>query len=566
MEPSACIALFDSNKRLTIWSPSQAPFIFRRKIAEMFDLPVGRVRWITPYVGGNFGNGTSLRGEPICVALAKKTGGPVKLEYTREEQFVTSETRHATVHSGKMGVKKDGTITAIQLKLITDAGAYISQSGGPTNASMRTFLWLYRCPNTAGEADIVYTNTPAAGACRGFGNPQAMWALEQMIDMAAEKIGMDPKEFRLKNHRRAGDPSHIPHLPIESCALGECIRQGAERIGWTEKRGGKKDGVRKCGVGMAIMFHVSGGYPGLLEHTSAFIKLNEDGSATLSVNVCDMGQGILAALAQIAAEELGLRAEDIHLVPVDTDSNPFDVGQRASRTCYVAGNAVQRAAADAKRQLLDRAAKKLEVPADDLEVREGRVYVKAEHVPGPTVAELTKDGIYNFKGDCFEITGKSSFEPSGNPPPFQAAFAEVEVDIQTGEVKVQKIVVAHDIGRAINPITVEGQLDGSIVQAIGYGMTEDFMINKKTDVVETDNFTTYKILSSLDLPETETLLVEQPTPTGPFGAKSVGESGLNAVAPAIANAIYNAVGIRIKDLPITPEKVLHALKGKMITA
>jgi len=561
MEPVSCIASFDPTGRLTIWSPGQNAYPERRKIAELFDIPEGMIRWITPHVGGGFGAGTSLRAEPICIVLAKKTGKPVKLEYTREEQFVGTETRNPITQTVKMGVKKDGTITALQTKFTMDAGAYFSHSGQVGGANLGHLMSLYRSLNTTAGGDIIYSNTPISGAFRGFGNPQGMWALEQVVDMAAEKIGIDPMEFRLKNHRRTGDPTWVPFIPIENSEMEKCIKLGAERIGWREKRGTKNDGVRRRGMGMAIMMHSSGDYPILMEHSNAFIKLNEDGSANLVVSPGESGQNIVGALAQIAAEGLGLRFEDIHTVWGDTDATVFDVGSHASRTCYVTGNAVLRAATEAKRTVLDRAAKTLGVSAEELDVREGRVYVKATPDKGISVAEVARDAIYNFKGEVLQITGKCSYE-SWQSPVSEAAFAEVEVDTETGEVKLLKMVLAHDIGRAINPMTVEGQLEGGMVQGIGLGLTEEFLTNKSTGVLETDNFATYKILSTLDMPETEVIIVEQPVASGPYGAKSVGESPMVAITPAIANAVYNAVGIRIKDLPITPEKVLKALKAK----
>jgi len=559
LEPHACVASFDTTGRLTVWSPCQQPFLCRRGLAMLFDMPEGLIKVLTPYVGGAFGSRLGFNGEHICVALAKKTGKPVKLESTREEDFIAHESRQPFIQTGKIGVKKDGTITALQMKMITHAGAYFTQSGATTGVCMSDFSGPYRCQNLSAEADIVYTNTAISGGFRGYGDPQAMWVLEQLVDIAAEKVGMDPTEFRLKNHKQAGEYGKAG-FPIETCALDECIRIGAQRIGWKEKRARKKDGVRRRGVGMAIAMHVTGAQNSLLEHANAFVKLNEDGSANLAVSACDMGQNPLGALAQIAAEELGVTAEDIHIVTGDTDTTMFDVGQHASRTLYMIGNAVQRAAAEAKRQLLERTAKMLGVSGDELEVKNRRIYVKAAPQKGVSVAEVTRDAIYNFKGECLNISGSCSWEPRDNPFPFQAAFAEVGVDTETGEVKVLKMVVAHDIGRAINPATVEGQLEGGIMQGIGYALTEDFAINKDSGIVESNNFTTYKIPSTLDMPEIEVILVEQPVPSGPFGAKSVGESGLVAIAPAIANAIYNAVGVRVTDLPITPEKILKALK------
>ena len=272
-----------------------------------------------------------------------------------------------------------------------------------------------------------------------------------------------------------------------------------------------------------------------------------------------MGQNILGALAQIAAEEIGLPADHVHVVSGDTDATLFDVGQHASRSCYVQGNAVIGAAAEVKRQLLERAAKSLAVLPEELEVKNGRIYIKAAPEKGISVAEVVSNAIYNFNGECLTISGKCSWEPTGNPGPLQATFAEVEVDTETGVVKVLKMVVVTDVGRAINPLTVEGQLDGGIVQGIGYALTEDFVINKD-GIVETNNYTTYQIPSILDMPEIESILVEEPVPSGPFGAKGVGECSLISIAPAIANAIHDAIGIRIKDLPITPERIRKALE------
>ncbi len=562
MEPSACVASFDASGRVTIWSGCQMPHIGRRKIADIFDIPEGKIRWLTPPASGGFGSASSVRAEPICVALAQKSGKPVKLEYTREEEFVATISRQPVAQAGKIGVKKDGTITALQTKLILNGGAYFSHSRSSAMVSMNMFFALYRCPNIAAEADIVYTNSPVAGEMRGYGNPQAMFVLEQLVDMVAEKLRMDPVEFRLKNYKGVGEPSWMPTIPITSCALEECLELGAEKIGWKEKRARKKEGMVRRGVGVAINAHVSGAAPLLLEHSSVFIKLNEDGSANLVVGVGETGQGILGGLAQIAAEELGLRYEDIHVVAGDTDITMFDVGSHASRSAYVTGNAVLLAAREAKERLLKRAAKMLELSPDELDVRESQVYIKAAPKKGLSVAEIARDAIYNFRQDCLQISGTSSFEPKGSPPPFQAVFAEVEVDTETGEVRVLKIVIAHDIGRAINPATVEGQLEGGVMQGIGYTLIEDFIVDTGTGVTITDNFTTYKIPAALDAPEIEIILVEKPDPTGPFGAKSVGETAMISIAPAIANAIYDAVGVRITELPITPEKVLTALREK----
>jgi xanthine dehydrogenase molybdenum-binding subunit len=561
MEPDACIASFDTAGRLTVWAPAQLMHLARRKMAYFFDIPEGMIRWITPHTGGGFGGRLVFNAEPICIALAKKAGRPVKLEYDRGEDFVVHDSRTPNKMDFKLGFKKDGSLTALQMKLQADAGAYLGQTGMTTAVCMALGLGHYRCPNTAGEMTIVYTNTPSTGGMRGYGNPEAMWALQQLMDVAAERLGLDPLAIRLKNFKKAGEPSALV-LPIQSLALEECAKAGAERIGWKEKRALRGEGVKRRGVGMATMTHASGAAPLLLEHGNAVIKLNEDGSVNLIVSPTEMGQGILGVLAQIAAEQLGIRAEDVQVIFGDTDVTRFDIGSHASRTTFVTGNAVLGAARQAKGRLLERAAAMLEAAVEDLEVRDRRVYVKGAPEKGISVADVAKDAIYNFQQQCGQITGECDWESKVVSPPGQACFAEVEVDTQCGEVKVLRVVLVHDIGKAINPMNVEGQIDGGVMQGIGYALCEDFVVDTQTGATVTDSFTSYRLPATLDLPEIEGILVEEPDPVGPYGAKSIGESSSVVVAPAIANAIYDAVGVRIKDLPITAEKVLQGLKEK----
>ncbi len=560
LETTACVASFDPSGRLTVWSPCQIMHIAKRLIADIFDMPEGMIRWLTPYVGGAFGQRLSLTNEPICIALAKKAGKPVKLQDTRQEDFILRESRQPYIQTGKLGVKKDGTISALQSRIIADAGAYFTHSSTTTTVNMKNFMGLYRCPNTAGEADIVYTNTPISGGMRGYGNPQGTFALEQLIDIAAENVGMDPLEFRLKNLKRAGEPSPSPSIPIESCALDKCIEVGAERIGWKKKRVEGKEGVRRRGVGMACSSCGSGSAPALLEHSNAFVKLNADGSANVVVSPCDSGQGTLGILTQIAAEELGLGVEEIHIVTGDTDITQFDIGTHASRGTYVIGNAVLGAAHEVKRQLLERAAKALGVPAEQLDVKDKRVFVRNATEKGISIAEVARSAIYNFQRECSNISGQYSFVP-GASRPYHATFADVEVDTETGQVNVLKILMIPDCGRAINPMGIEGQLEGAAAQGIGLALTEDLVIDDSGRLIS-DDFTTYRIPPTLDVPEIEVIIVEKPIHSGPFGARGVGELGPTGVPAAIANAIYNAVGVRLKELPMTPEKILNALKAK----
>lgn len=559
MELDACIASFSPGGMLTVWSPHQLMYLARRSMAHLFGIPVGKIRWLTPPTGGGFGGRLVLNAEPICIALAMKAGRPVKLEYTREEDFIVHDSRTPHKVTIKMGLNKEGVITAVQCNLLSDAGAYVGQSVMTTVACMVGGLGHYLCPNLAGGLEIVYSNTPITGGMRGYGNPEAMWALEQLVDEAAHKLRLDPLEIRLKNCKKPGDLTFFG-VPIQSVATDECIREGARRIGWAERGKRAGNGSKKRGIGMATMEHASGAAPLMLEHSNAYIKFNEDGSAVLTVSPCEMGQGILGVLAQIAAEELGLKAEDIQVVSGDTNVTRFDIGSHASRSTYVIGNAVLNAAREAKGQIIERAASLLGVSSDALEVKNNRIFSKEDPAKGLLISDVVKDALYNFKQQCLQITGRSTYEATTVSQPGQACFAEVEVDTETGEVKVLKLVIAHDIGKAINPMNVEGQLEGGSVQGLGFCLTEDFAFRTDNGVTITDNFNTYKLPSALEVPEIEVALVEKADPVGPYGAKGVGETGMVIIAPAIANAVYDAVGIRIKDLPITPEKVRKALE------
>jgi xanthine dehydrogenase molybdenum-binding subunit len=310
---------------------------------------------------------------------------------------------------------------------------------------------------------------------------------------------------------------------------------------------------------MSIMTHASGAGGFLLEHSTAIIKLNEDGSAQLTVSPCEMGQGILGALTQIAAEITGVRYEDIRVVTGDTDVTLFDIGTHASRSTYAIGNAVLDAGRQVRALVLERAAMRLATTPDALEASGGRVYVKDDPDNAVSIAEISHAAIYDYGTDARHIQATGKHQSLMHCPNFQAGFAEIEVDVQTGEIEVLKLVIAHDIGRAINPLTVEACLEGGAAQGLGYALTEDLVIDKETGKVLSDSFATYKMLSALDMPEVEIILVEQPDPTGPFGAKGVGETGITNVAPSIANALYDAVGVRVHSLPMTPEKVLDAL-------
>lgn len=562
LEPCCCVATFDASGKLTVWSPSQHFFPHRRKLAELFDMPEGMIRWINPYIGGSFGKYANFGVEPICVALAKESGKPVKLEYTREEDFFGTATREAYVETGKLGVKEDGTMTALTENLTANSGAYFTHSVSTAGVSVASYIGLYKCHSVSADIEAVYTNLPLSGGCRGYGIPEAYFLLEQLVDMAAEKLGMDPLELRVKNLKEVGELNQMA-MPIETATQEKCIRMGAEKIGWKEKRARKKEnGNKRSGIGMATYFDCSGAQPFEIQDRDVYIQLNEDGSVNLITGGCDLGTNFLGTCSQIAAEVLGLRYEDVHIVAHDTDSTLWDPGQMANSGCYVVGNTIIKVATEVKKQVIARAAKKLDVAPDELDIKDRKVYVKADPSKSLTVGEISKDAIYNHEGEHQIIASQGSFSPTQNPQATGVTFADIEVDIETGEIKILKLVLIQDSGRAINPTTVEGQLEGAAVQGIGYALFEDFYVNPKTGVLESDNYNTYRLPSSLDLPDMEVVLLEEPTPSGPFGAKSVGMTGIYGIAPAIANAVYDAVGVRIKDMPLTPEKILEALQNK----
>jgi xanthine dehydrogenase molybdenum-binding subunit len=397
---------------------------------------------------------------------------------------------------------------------------------------------------------------------RGFGNPEETYIREQVMDEAAEKIGMDPVEFRLMNLCQTGDPGVFgPDFPLADVAMEECIKIGAAKISWKEKRGSQKVGVRRRGVGMSCMAHNSGAWPVHAEHSNALIKFNEDASVVLTVFPAPIGTGAPGTLAQVAAEVLGLSYDDVHVTWGDTDTTLFEIGSHASRTMYIIGNAVRKAALEARGKLFKRAADKLEIDADDLEIKDKWIYPKGSPKRGISAVEIVKEAMYT-RDDVEEITGSCSHRPEDSPPPYQAVFCEVEVDTETGVVEVLKMVCVNDSGRAVNPMVVEGQLEGGASQGLGYALWEEPVMDCKTGEVLTNDFDTYKIATTLDMPQLEIVSIERPDPTGPFGAKGVGEPGCVNQAASVANAVYDAIGIRIWELPITPEKIFKALKDR----
>jgi len=562
MENACCIADYQHG-RLTVWSQIQLPHMAKRMLAHVMDLPEGNVRLIQPYAGYGFGAGTDLHGEPVCCALAMKAGAPVQLWYTRDEDFNNRVTReHIAKVYMKVGLAADGAPKALEAHFIGDAGSYMCKTASGCGVSLASNITEYDWEAMDQKISATYTNHIGGGAMRGFGGPQSSFVRETIVDEAVAKLGIDPVEWRLKYHRRVGGLGWFPSTQITSVGVEECLRVGAERIGWKEKWNKPQTGTKRRGVGVACMAWLSGAQPMLMEHSNATLKFNADGSATLVVSPGRNGQGIEGALAQVAAEVLTIPYEKINVLAGDTDVTGFDIGTHASRGAYCIGKAVLSAATKAKEEFLQRAAEKMEEPLAALELRDGQIVSTANPDKSMSIEETALDLIYTFNKDCHQIVAHATVEPNDFAPPWQAGFAEVEVDTETGVVEILKWITVHDIGRAINPMTVEGQLEGSTAQGLGFALWEDPIISETNGYMVTDGFDKYKIPSSADMPENEALLVELGDPTGPFGAKSVGESGMFLQAPAVANAIYDAVGIRLRDLPMTPERVLAAIQTK----
>jgi 4-hydroxybenzoyl-CoA reductase subunit alpha len=568
LEVHASIAQWDQTGKITLWSSTQNPFKTAEILSYVLGTPLNKTHVIKPFVGGGFGGKVDgLFPIDLCaVLLSKKTGRPVKIVNTREEEFIATRRRHPFIITLKTGVKKDGTLLAIDCKVIADGGAYSSWWPAIGRPGVQLFM-QYRLPNIRYEGCRVYTNKSVSGPMRGFTNLQTRFAADSQLDIIAEELGIDPVEIRLKNAHHPGDV--MPNKGrITSCALIECIQKASESEGWKERRAKMP---KNHGMGIGCWAYVSAARWLAYDSTAAIIKVFEDGTATLITGASDIGQGSNTTLAQIMAEELGIGLDDITVVSGDTEITPLDLGTFASRVTFISGNAVKAAAKDVKEQLFEFAAEQLEANMSDLVCKARRIYVKGSPEKGMTFSQVVKGCLYSKQER--HILGRGNYNPDtvmfdpvtyeGNPTPaysFGAHIAQVEVDQETGQVRVLRIGGANDCGTPINPMQVEGQLEGAISGALGQVLYEDLITER--GLVMNPSFLEYKIPTTLEMPEIKNVIVDNSDPEGPFGAKGVGEGCQISCAPAISNAIYHAVGVRIKELPITPEKILERLKEK----
>ena len=563
LEPHVVVAKWDPSGQVTLWSSTQHPYTVRREVARLLNLPINQVRVIVPSVGGGFGGKVLVKVEPLCLVLAMKVKNsrPVKLTLTREEEFFASSVRHPTITTIKAGVRKDGSLTALKTRMVFDTGAYADAGPVVARSSGMAITGPYKIPHVWSDSLCVYTNKAVAGAFRGFGVPQLSWAMDSTMDILAEGIGMDPVEFRLKNALEEGDFSATGQV-LHSVGVKECIQKAAQAIEWRKKR------KKYRGIGFGTLYKMTQ----TPSSSAALIKVSEDGSVEVLASTVDIGQGSSTVLAQIAAEELGADVGNVRVVSADTNVTPYDHGTASSRSTFHMGNAVKQAAADARKQLFEVAAEQLEVRPEDLESRGGFLYVKGVKGPGTPISAI-RMGVTYGKGR--PVIGQGTFSvPEATPLDqetgqgalpsifwlYGAQAVEVEVDPETGKVEILRVVAAHDLGRVINPLNCEQQVEGAVVTGVGIALLEEMVVQDGTPVNR--NFRDYRIPTSMDSPEVTSIFVEATHKDGPFGAKGVGEPALAPIAPAIGNAIYHAIGVRIKDLPITPEKVLKALKEK----
>ncbi len=569
IEPHVALSWWDEDDRLVIRTSTQVPFHVRRMVAPLVGLPPRKIRVVKPRIGGGFGGKQEMLIEDLCAHLTIATGRPVRFELTREQEFTSSRSRHPQILHFRSGVDAAGKLIAVDLHVIADTGAYGTH--GLTVQMVTGFRGLstYWLPNARFNCHVVYTNKPTPGAFRGYGAPQALFGLEQHIEEFALALGRDPLEFKRANWVKVGQNLPLAEAMgegregfaqvVRSNGLDECVRAGKAAVGWDRKDdpAWKIDPQRphiRRGLGVAICMHGTG-IAGL-DMGAASIKLNDDGSFNLLMGATDLGTGSDTVLAQIAAETLGVPLEKVVVYSSDTDFTPFDTGAYASSTTYISGGAVLKAAEEVREQILAHAARHFfaGISPDRLWLEGGQVVA-----PDGKAVDLERLALHSLhQADQHQIMATASHMSYLSPPPFAAQFAEVEVDTQTGEVRCPKLVMAVDCGVAINPLTAAGQVEGGMLQALGYALCEEMLYDDAGRLLN-PRFGDYRIYAANEVPELEAILVQTYEPSGPYGAKAVAEIPLDGVAPAVANAIYAAAGIRLRALPFTPEKVWRAL-------
>ena len=573
MGVSGIIADFDPAGNLTLYSNTQVPFLHKREFAQLLDMDPGRIRIIQPPIGGAFGSKLDIYPfEPICIFLAKAAKRPVKLMFTREEEFIASPTRQPVILTLRSGVKKDGTLTFRTVNTLHDNGAYTSWGASTPFVIMQTVSSLYRVPHCKYHTTVVYTNNPYAGSFRGYGNLQGTFAVESHMDKLAEAIGMDPLELRLKNAQNPGEITPAG-LHFRTCGLKDCLRTAAKFSDYQRKHreniaAQTKPGPIKRGVGMASMLHVGGGakiYPS--DGCGTILKIDDFAQVTVMTGASEIGQGSETVLAQLVCEELGVPMASVKIVNNDTEITPWDVGVHASRTTFIGGNSAIGAARKAKAKIFAAAWKLTGRDPAALDLRAGQVVEAASGAPLMALDKLIRSLHFSDKAELVITTNyyepPSQHQDKDFKGDVSAAYAwatqviEVEVDTDTGVVRMLDVTAAHDVGRVLNRLGIEGQIEGGVVMGAGYALTEELIVDHA--VVKNPAFRDYKLVTAPEIPNIDIHFIETMDGEGPQGAKGVGEAPAICVAAAVANAICNATGVRIYELPFTPEKVYRAL-------
>ncbi len=544
IEPHAVLARVDASGRATVWIPTQAQFFIRQSIADIFQWPLIKVRVIPTEIGGGFGGKMLPTVEPAAVALAQKSGMPVQIVMSRAEDFQVANPRHPCHMRYKTGVKRDGTIVAREIELVFGTGAFCGNGLVIGQRAEMLATGPYRIPNVKIDLICVYTNHANCGPYRAPAGPQLAFGSEQQIDIIARELNLDPVEMRLKNAIEEGDATPASGGPLKSVFAKETLRKAAEAAAW-----GAKPREKNRGRGIALGYWLVGGMA-----SSSGVKLNEDGTVSVLTGVVDLS-GTVTSLGQIVAEVLGVELEDVHIRTADSDFAPHSTISAGSQALRSMGTVTKLAAEEVKKQITEVAADKLEAEFGDLVVEGKRVYVRGTKEKGLSLAQVAQLSLTHKRGPIVSVQSAGQFP---NQPAFSCHVADVEVDPETGGVKVLRYVAAQDVGTAINPLSVRGQVQGSVMQGLGQALSEACVF--KNGRMLNPTFLDYKIFSSLDAPRVEVHLVEHAAEGGPFGAKGIGEPSIVPVPAAVANAVYDAVGARIFDLPLSAEKILLALQ------
>ena len=557
IENFICYA-YAEGKRITVVASTQIPHIARRVVGQALGIPWGDVRVIKPYIGGGFGNKQDILYEPLCAFLSLQVGGHlVKLDCSREETFFANRTRHGIKFHIISHVRKDGTYAARKIEAFSNQGAYASHGHSIAAKGLGAFPQLYPCDNVEGDAYTVFTNRPVAGAMRGYGIPQAMFAVESHTEDVAKIMGIAPIDFRLKNLMPQGYKDAFSKNENYYDTFRQCIEKGKAYMDYDNrvKELSKQTGRVRTGIGMAAFWYNTAVWPISLESSSSRLVLNQDGSVTLQLGETEIGQGADTAFSQMAAEILGISTDEVHIVSnQDTDITPFGTGAYASRQTYIGGFSIAKTAGLLKEKILDYAYILTNMPPAITDIKNSMIIRTTDNRELISLKDLATEALYSLS-DSRHITAESTAQIKSNAYSFGCCFAEVEVDIDMCKAKLTKIINVHDCGKLINPALAKAQVEGGMSMGIGYALSEIQLVDKKTGKVLNDNLLDYKLSTCMDHPHLETAFVENPEPTSPFGTKSLGEPPVCPVAPAIRNAIMNATGVGVNELPLRPEKL-----------